>query len=42
MITLDENLAQHAAAGRISWETAKRFAKDASTMTDYVTPAKRR
>lgn len=36
MITLDESLAQHAAAGRISWETAKRHAKDPDSMKDYV------
>lgn len=41
MITLDETLAQLAAGGRISWETAKRFAKDPTSVADYAPPGQR-
>ena len=34
----DESLARLASAGRISWETAKRFAKDPTGLSDYVGP----
>jgi len=41
MITLDESLAQLAVAGRISWDTARRFAKDPDTVADYVTSGRK-
>lgn len=36
MVALDESLARLAQAGRISWETARRFAKDADSVADYA------
>ncbi|MEE9294359.1 MAG: type IV pili twitching motility protein PilT, partial [Phycisphaerae bacterium] len=36
MITLDESLANLAATGRITWETARQFAKDPVSVADYV------
>jgi twitching motility protein PilT len=35
MITLDENLARLAANGTISWETARLFAKDPESISQY-------
>ncbi len=42
MMTLDESLAQLASANRISWETAKRFAKDPAGLSDYIGPTRSR
>lgn len=35
MITVDESLAQLARRGRVTWETAKQFAKDPASMAEY-------
>lgn len=42
MVTLDESLAGLASSGQISWETAKRFAKDPSSVMDYAAPSQHR
>ncbi len=42
MVTLDESLAQLAAGNRISWETARRFAKDPTSVADYIGSSARR
>ncbi len=36
MITLDESLARLASTNRITWETARSFAKDADSLSDYL------
>lgn len=42
MVALDENLAELASAGRITWDTAKHFAKDPQSITDYATTGRPR
>ncbi|NOT00909.1 MAG: PilT/PilU family type 4a pilus ATPase [Phycisphaerales bacterium] len=42
MTTLDESIAALASAGRITWETARHYAKDPSGVADYAAPARPR